>query len=236
MPKADVADVARVRAVLVRIHRARRFIGVQFAGESQVHQSIILGVEEDDFVIDEQFAGERTESAPPGSACTVLAEDRGISVSFATRVVEPSGARAARDYRLALPATITREERRDAFRVGLGGRAGYVVRIQAPNGNALCEATIRDLSATGLSLEVGKSRSAEFAVGTRLPECRLHIGDIAPFECDLEVRRVDKPDASRTTARIGVEFINLPADRRRALERVLMGEERDRRRRGARTN
>ena len=229
--KAD-RSTAKVRAVLARIHRARRFIGVQFDGEARIHQSLILSVDGDDFVIDELFAA-GDAVPPPGSECTVTTQDRGISVSFATRVVAPPPTRTDCDYRLALPASIDRNERRNAFRVKLGGRGGYKVEIRSPNHDDAWEAMIRDLSTTGVRLEIPKVIADALIEGARVDGCRFQIPDTLPFECGLEIRRLEEPDGPRPIVMLGAQFIDLPTDSRRALERVLMREERERRRRGA---
>lgn len=116
------------------------------------------------------------------------------------------------------PAALLRLQRRESYRLPLSATATATLLPGADaDGRTL---RVLDLSAGGLALAVPDDAIHGFQPGTRLPPCRLQLGDAEPVPVAVEVAWTARDGVRGNTAwwRAGCRFAELPA----ALEQQLM--------------
>jgi len=121
-------------------------------------------------------------------------------------------------FRVPWPEAVLRMQRRESYRLPLSATATATLLPGADaDGRTL---RVLDLSAGGLALAVPDDAIHGFQPGTRLPPCRLQLGDAEPVPVAVEVAWTARDGVRGNTAwwRAGCRFAELPA----ALEQQLM--------------
>lgn len=216
-----------VCSTLARLGKARQFIGIRFNGDRTLHHSLILEVLPDDghLVIDELQPDDKGVHGQPGQACEVTCTERGVRLRFDTTVIESGLEDDGRFYRLALPKAIEKDERRAAFRVYVPAMSKMTATVPSPFEKPWAP-RLRDVSVAGVKLEFREPHASGLRRGTVLAGCVFRITDELTIECDIEVRNVAAQTEPSPHVMIGARFVELARDRKRALERALMIEQR----------
>jgi c-di-GMP-binding flagellar brake protein YcgR len=120
----------------------------------------------------------------------------------------------------ALPRSMSRLQRRDAYRVAPPVESTarlWLSDPQAESGERRVQ--VLDVSANGLGLGMSAQNSDLPAVGDLLQGCRLELPGFAPIRCTLSVRAVaPAPEGGRGGLRIGCEFSTIDAHAARAVQ------------------
>lgn len=199
---------------LIVAQRAQAIIDIALIGSTEHFQSAILAVDPSAqcIVIDELFPAGFV--ALPGQRVIVtlrLENDR--RESFGTEVLSRDDAGG---YRLRLPESVDYRQRRAAFRVPVPQHWAHSGEFFAP-GSSRCAATVRDISPSGIRLEV--LEWSPLKQGDTLEE--LHFELLGHhYECRASVRNIRVKGSS--SIEIGAAFIDLPRPQQRALERSIM--------------
>lgn len=206
---------------LIEAQRASAIIDVDIDGAGGRYQSVILQVDPQvgSILIDELFpAG---FSGLPGQPLTITVRRLdGSRSSFTTRVIERRNIDGADNYLLTLPASIAYQQRREVFRLRLGRRGGVVSEFQTAD-QQFCAATVHDLSATGICLEL--QNSVQVAAGDVLTGLDFDF-EQQRFSCQARVRHVYCDRAGKIM--VGAAFYDFPRLQQRALERLIMQQQR----------
>lgn len=120
----------------------------------------------------------------------------------------------------ALPRTMSRLQRRDAYRVAppVESTARLWLRDPRAEGGERRVAVL-DVSATGLALGLRENDGGVPEVGEVLAGCRLEFPGSAPIRCALTVRAVARTtEGERSGLRIGCEFDGIDTAAARALQ------------------
>lgn len=120
----------------------------------------------------------------------------------------------------ALPRTMSRLQRRDAYRVAppVESTARLWLRDPQAEGGER-RVTVLDVSATGLALGWRENDAGVPGVGEVLAGCRLEFPGSAPIRCALTVRAVARAtEDERGGLRIGCEFDGIDAAAARAVQ------------------
>ncbi|MDB6061944.1 MAG: hypothetical protein JWM78_2047 [Verrucomicrobiaceae bacterium] len=199
---------------LIVAQRAQAIIDIAVAGSDQRFQSAILGVDTaaQTIAIDELFpqgyrakAGQRVRLS--------LRLDGDHRESFDTEII---GAEADGRYLLRLPASVDYHQRRSAFRVPVLKQWARNGEFFTP-GSRRCEAAVRDISPSGIRLEIVEW--SPLKQGDTLEE--LHFELLGErYQCRASVRNIRVKGSS--SIEIGAAFIDLPRPQQRNLERSLM--------------
>lgn len=223
----SVDERARVLAVLTRLVRGHILVSVTSAAHRGTFPSMLLGVDAaaSTLTLDELAPASAHALVNPGLRLTVSTRLDGLPVSFRARVLGVEHEDGAAFYRLSLPGTIRRRQRRTHFRVPAG--AGHPVKVHIGDaGTGLVHGVVRDISEGGISARMegdGVLRSA--GRGEALP-CTLFLSDEERVHARLVICHLSEPDARGNTV-VGGRFLDVtPADAR-VIRRLVARLERD---------
>ncbi len=220
----DVDPALRqIYLALFDVQRSHALIDVAIDGSDARFQSIILGVDprRGTVTIDELFP--RDFYGLPGQPLLVTVRlDGGRKLCFDTRIVARQDEGGDLVYQLALPQTLDYDQRRAAMRLRLGDDLAVSSEFVAPN-RARCLARVRDLSATGIRLQLPDGVTV--TEGDALSDLNFEFAGRS-FQCSASVRNV-RASADGATE-LGAAFVNLPKSDQRSLSRVIMQLQRER--------
>lgn len=227
MPSATTAELdpalRHIYLTLFDLQRSHALIDVAVDGSDARFQSIILGVdpERGTVTIDELFP--RDFFGLPGQPLVVTVRiDSGRKLSFATHILARREEAGDVVYQLMLPQTLDYNQRRAALRLRLGDELAVSSEFVAPN-RRRCLARVRDLSATGIRLQLPDNVSV--AEGDALDDLHFEFAGRS-FQCTASVRNVRTGAEGETE--LGAAFVNLSKSDQRSLSRVIMQLQRER--------
>lgn len=150
-----------------------------------------------------------------GTVARVTYQRGPASYSWLTNVVEAEG---ARDWSLAYPTAIERNERRIVTRHRVLGRAGF--RLHIDTGDGVVRALpLFDASAAGLGF-IHRPDLRSVVDGARL-QGRLVLPDGTAVEVELEVANLRPVPGGGSDRVVGCRFVGLPADNQIRIAKAL---------------
>lgn len=215
----DMKALRDVYLNLFEVQRSHALIDVAISGTDARYQSIILDVDplRGSLAIDELFpAGFVGLPGQPVSITVRL--DGARKLTFNTHILVRSETDGLETYTLALPESLDYNQRRGAFRLQLGQGWGVISEFVGPD-KQRCSARVRDLSSTGLRLELPDS--ASMATGDQLLDLQFEFGG-RHFHCGADVRNVSEQKRVGENIVIGAAFRDMPRIEQRSLERMIM--------------
>ena len=216
----DRHAVRQVYLNLFDVQRSHALIDVAIDGVDAHYQSIILSVDPElgNIVIDELFPAGFV--GLPGQPVTVTVRlDGNRRLSFNTHIVaRRDDAEAIDSYTLALPVSLDYNQRRGAFRLQMGHGWAVVSEFRSPDLQH-CSARVRDLSSTGIRLELPQSLALN--EGDALEDLQFEFAG-RHFRCGADVRCVSNTSERGDRFLIGAAFRDLPRIEQRSLERMIM--------------
>ena len=201
---------------LIGAQRSHAIIDVHPAGDRQVYQSTIVGVDLDArcIEIDELFpVGFSGRRGQPLAVTLRLPNNR--RERFATRLLDVGTDSGAPRYRLALPTGFTYEQKRQTYRFRLGARLGGYAEFRTTE-HFLCSGSMQDISVRGLRVKL--QQQVALAPGTVLDSLNLEFSGLR-LQCQGMVRSCGTDIGG--DAVVGIELLNLPRPQERSLERCL---------------
>ncbi|MDB6061286.1 MAG: hypothetical protein JWM78_1389 [Verrucomicrobiaceae bacterium] len=218
-PTDDMRAVREIYLNLFDVQRSHALIDVAIDGVDAHYQSIILDVDPQRgaITIDELFPAGFV--GIPGQPVTVTVRlDGARRLTFNTHITARRDDDNSIDsYALALPATLDYNQRRGAFRLQLGQSWAVVSEFRAPD-QQQCSARVRDLSSTGIRLELQKPLPLN--EGDVLEDLQFEFAG-RNYRCIADVRSVMNHDRGDRFV-IGAAFRDLPKQEQRSLERMIM--------------
>jgi c-di-GMP-binding flagellar brake protein YcgR len=153
----------------------------------------------------------------PGQPLTITVRlDGKRRLSFTSTILARETEEGIESYRLALPEFVDYNQRRGAYRLQLRGGWGTVSQFRAQGQNR-CSATVRDLSSTGIRLEL--KDQVPLAEGDVLTDLQFEFAG-RMFQCQADVRNVAQNDGDATV--VGAAFRDMSRVEQRSLERMIM--------------
>ncbi len=225
-PGADLA----LNQTYLQLHQAQRqrsFIEVKVKGDDVVYQSIILALdpEEQTILIDELFptgfvgmAGQRVSIS--------IRQKAGRKLAFDSVIKEQYKDDGTPIYVLAMPKDMERDQRRSAYRLPISRTMNIESHFTGPDQQRYL-AKLRNVSSTGISIEVEAEDAAEFHYNDQLTEVAFDFAG-TNIDCELAVRNVEVTESDHPRVLIGAEFIDLPYLEKNGLEKSIMRIQRDR--------
>lgn len=141
-----------------------------------------------------------------------------VKLQFRAPRAEPTVFADAPAFRVRLPESMLRLQRRNFFRVRVPATRPILLRLGEDadgRGRAL---RVVDLSCGGVGAIADRS-VGPIAPGTVLTGCRMDLPDIGPIGCSVEVRHANmRPDH---TLRLGLRFVDLPPAMATLLQRYI---------------
>lgn len=220
---SDLGALREVYLNLFDVQRSHALIDVAIDGTDARYQSIIIGVDPERGVleIDELFPAGFV--GLPGQPITITVRlDGKRRLTFNTHIISRRDDGQLESYWLALPESLDYNQRRGSFRLQLGQGWGVISEFLAPD-QERCSARVRDLSSTGIRLEVvGGTKPS---TGDVLHDLHFEFAG-RNYQCAADVRNVTNlsANASEKSDRflIGAQFRDLSRVEQRSLERMIM--------------
>jgi c-di-GMP-binding flagellar brake protein YcgR len=206
---------------LIEAQNTRAIIDIEIEGRGYKYQSVILSVDPaaGSILIDELFPAGFNGCA--GQAVTIaIRRQDGSRAGFATHITERSSAGGVDNYRLSLPGSVGYQQRREVFRLRLSRGAATHSEFQTTD-RQFCAAVVRDLSATGIRLEL--QNSIQVAAGDLLTGLDFEF-EQHRFHCQAAVRHVHNGRSGEIV--IGAVFRDISRSEQRLLERIIMQQQR----------
>lgn len=226
-PEGD-PSLNRTYVQLYQAQREHYFIDVQVDGDDVVYQSMILDLdpEEKTILIDELFPT-GFEGLPGQRVEICIRQPKGRKVRFDSQILEQHVHDDAPVFVLAMPEEgLYADQRRKAYRLAVGSGIQIKPHFVGPDQQNYL-ARLRNLSSTGLGLEVEVDDTRQFNFNDRLKHVEFDFAGVT-FDCDMTVRNISAADEAQKKVLIGAEFVDLPALEQRVLEKSIMRIQRDR--------
>ncbi len=213
----DIFAVRQVYLNLFDVQRSHALIEVGVDGTDAHYQSIILALDPEagTLTIDELFPAGFV--GLPGQPLTVTVRlDGKRRLTFNTHILARQNDQGLESYRLTLPEFVDYNQRRGAFRIQFRNGWGVASQFVAPDQHR-CSATVRNLSSTGIRLEL--QDSAPVVAGDVLTDLQFEFVG-RNFQCQADVRNVTNGDDDSII--LGAAFRDLSRVEQRSLERMIM--------------
>ena len=157
-----------------------------------------------------------------------------VDVKFQTTRAIGAGYHGHAAWRVPVPASLLRIQRREFFRLALLNTATARVprcriELQREDRTYMAPCLIMDISCGGFA---GSISSVDFPlVNGRHYECTLELAARGTLQCALDIRSIHTPahPAPHTQRRFGARFVNLSLGDQSRLQRYILLQERDKR-------
>lgn len=220
----DMRSLREVYLSLFEVQRSHALIDVAIDGVDAHYQSIILDIdpERGSITIDELFPPGFV--GLPGQPVTVTVRlDGSRRLTFNTQITSRiADGRDVDSYFLALPENLDYNQRRGAFRLRLGQGLVATSAFTTPDQQSV-SARIRDLSSTGIRLELPQSLPLQ--EGDVLQDLQFDFAG-RRFHCAADVRNLHSVQDHGEHIIVGAAFRDLPRPEQRSLERMIMQKQR----------
>ena len=229
----DSAVLRNIYMTLMRFQRNHNLVQVKFKGDEVTYQSMILRVnpEEQYLYIDELFPKTDGFIGLEGHTITVIVKEKGMTVSFDSKILKRGKEDGALYYKIELPTEIDKQQRRGAFRIQMDDALGVDVGVELDNSaDESLIATVKDISSTGVRLVI-QGEHKKIRSGTVLANLKLSYGDGEFFICNLDVRNSQLEQEPHHHTLVGGQFINLNSEDKKQLEKFILKTQREIRRR-----
>ncbi|HEY1328095.1 MAG TPA: flagellar brake protein [Casimicrobiaceae bacterium] len=219
--QSRIEIVGLLRAVAA--HRA--LVTVQFGGSGDFVVSAVLAVnpEFEEVVLDygaDEAAMQRLLRSDRLRIDTQLDH---VRIHFEADVAEAVRFEDGLAFRIRLPDSVLRFQRRDSYRLKVPLGRPLVCEVPASEqGTERLRLRVRDISVAGVGLS-DYPKQFRVAIGIVWPACRINLPDLGPLTADIEVMHVTEGDARRC----GCRFRNLSFAMQNLIQRYITRVERE---------
>jgi c-di-GMP-binding flagellar brake protein YcgR len=221
--------------ILRGLMKSGALVTLYFNGGREFVVSAVLAVEaERGFVILDSGANrELNDRLLRGGEMSVVSSQDGVRVQFACRKVEGVSFEGRLAFRIAVPDSVIKLQRREYYRLPTPLINPLKCEVPAAEGERV-EMPIADISLGGVCL-VGERAGEALALGSVLEGCRIVLPEAGTLQANLCVRNsylvMLKNGAS--SRRTGCDFIKLGAQQEAMVQRYIIRLERERRAKSA---
>ncbi|MFC0166595.1 flagellar brake protein [Pseudoduganella danionis] len=228
----EVESRKEIVSLLRGIGAKKQLIRMLIQGENDVCVTSILDVDEasSTVILD--------TSVDPGQHKRILSSSRlsfetsldKVRILFAADAVSTATYGGHPAYRIAIPASLIRLQRREYYRIATPVSNPVRVLLRLPDDlGGPTSFPLADISCGGIAILDNKMVLGE-AVGREYHDCRLELPEIGMVSTDLQVRNsLDLTLLNnKTNRRLGCEFINISRGNLAAVQRYITRLERER--------
>jgi c-di-GMP-binding flagellar brake protein YcgR len=144
----------------------------------------------------------------------------GAKIRFSSSGAKEVKHQGASALAIRFPASLTRIQKREAFRVKTGSAAACFLPVP---GRGSVKVPVNEISVGGVSLHLTHAEDV-FSMGQTIAGCRFELGSVGAINCTLEVRSL-KRTPSRMLA-LGCRFVSLPKSSEALVSRFVAQQER----------
>jgi c-di-GMP-binding flagellar brake protein YcgR len=222
--KFRIRSRMEIVGLLRAVSKHREIVTVQFGGGQDFVVSAVLAVNPDyeELVLDygaDEAAMQRLFRAPRLRLSTQLDH---VRVSFNAEAAEAVSFEGGKAFRVRLPESLLRFQRRDAYRLKIPLGRPLMCHVPAPGDGTPLAIKVRDISVAGVGL-TDYPASLVLGMGTVLAGCRINLPDLGPLIADIEVMHVTQGEVRRC----GCRFRNLPLPMANLIQRYITRVERE---------
>lgn len=225
-----------IASVLGALQKAGSLVTAYFgAGNDFILTSIVhVAADEDEVILDYGADAATNLRALKANNVTFVAAHERIKIQFSAESLSKSRFDNRDAFRMRLPQTLLRLQRREFFRIvtPLAQPLKCVIPTQDKEVDAPAEASVADISCGGVAL-VGFNASARVESGMCFRGCQIQLPDAAAVTADLLIKStyvVTHKNGSKHL-HAGCEFVNMPERIRASIQRYINAVERERRKR-----
>jgi c-di-GMP-binding flagellar brake protein YcgR len=234
-PVDEIGDDDRFRihsrmeivGLLRAVSAHREIVTVQFGGAQDFVVSAVLAVNPDfeEVVLDygaDEAAMQRLLRAQRLRVTTQLNQ---VRIQFQADVAAVVNYEDGPAFRVRLPDSLQRFQRRDAYRLKVPLGRPLLCEIppsETAGGTQALRVRVRDISVEGIGL-VDYPKELRPATGAVWSGCRINLPDLGPLVADLEVKHATEGDVRRC----GCHFRNLPLSMANLIQRYITRVERE---------
>ena len=152
-----------------------------------------------------------------------------IRVQFTASHIESTSFGGRPAFRIPLPDSVLKLQRREYYRIATPITAPLVCEIPLADGSRI-DASIVDISVGGVGI-LGCPPGLVLEEGVIYPGCRISLPEIGEIVTDVQVRSIVDVTlrSGQPSRRWGCQFVNLPANMQVLLQRYIIRLERERR-------
>ncbi|MBK6980952.1 MAG: flagellar brake protein [Betaproteobacteria bacterium] len=200
--------------ILRDIAAKHALLTIHFSGGADFIVTSLLAVNPDfeEMVIDcgaDPVVNARLLAAPRLTAVTFLDH---IKIQFSTAGAQQTSFEGAPAFRIRMPDSLLRLQRRNYYRVKVPLARPVVCRVAHPaQPGRLLDLKVLDLSVGGLALLVNPA-DFDREPGGLVEDCKISLPDHGHFHAELEVRNAEvlAENAKHRLKRLGCQFLLLP--------------------------
>lgn len=217
---------------LEMLQQHHSFIEVKFPRLQQSFQSLILELhpEESYLLLDELYPPNGRQALVEGDTVEISGRDRGVNVSFFSRLLLREIVDDMPAYRMELPEEIGISRRRCAYRIYVERETGLRIDIR-PDEQTVLDAGIVNLSSEGIKLNVEGDISGRLEHHRQWEGCLIRLPGDIDIDCDIEVRNAYVMRRPRLQTLVGAKLHIAQAPQRAKLDQYLAAVQRRQRRR-----
>jgi len=157
-----------------------------------------------------------------------------IKITFDSKFAEPTFFEEQAAFRMRLPESVIRLQRRASYRATAPVLSAPAVMLPGETGLESLKVRISDISCGGLAFSL-LAEKAEIERGKVLFGCRLDMPQVGAIEVGIEIRHVDtyRDGAGRPMKRFGCKFLRLSGASTTLIQRYINQVDVDRRKSAA---
>jgi c-di-GMP-binding flagellar brake protein YcgR len=242
MTDAASADEGRFRIhsrveiayILRSLMKSNALVTAYFGSGKDFVVTAVLEVDDRGFVVlDSGSNPELNERLLRSGAVDVMSTQDGVRVQFASRDVQPVSFEGRLAFRLPLPDSLLKLQRREFYRLPTPLVQPLKCEFTSPQGERY-ELPLADISLGGVCL-VGEAAGFTLESGVELDGCRITLPDVGMLQTRLCVRNCYTVTLKNgvQSRRTGCEFVKLGPQQEAMVQRYIMRLERERRARHA---
>ena len=228
--QGDKARQQQTYLPLYQLQQRHRLVDIKVGHNETPFQSMILDVNVDDriIIIDELFPKVPKPHQLPGQLVQVRGKDAGAIIRFQSVILKDQNTDLLTSHQLKLPKTVTKNQRRNAYRIDIDHRQKTTISLKTTNDIQL-KGNLIDLSASGARIGFSEPLPPEVRRGVILPFCKLRVENHLDLECVFDIRNLTTSESNEHNNYIGGVFMFMPPKEGRALNRFISKTDRERR-------
>ena len=224
---------AEILAVLRGLQKHRAMITIYFDQGREFILTTILSVnpEFEELVFEHGADSRANQSLPKASRLVAVTHQDRIRIQFSTSHAALTTHQDRPAFRMRLPDSLLRLQRRDFFRldVPMGKAVKAYVQVDPAQPERLLEARLLDISCGGMAM-IGTDDGDALEVGRVYPACSINLPGVGTVSAPLEICSIADVmlKNGNRNRRIGCRFVKLSGAMQTIIQRFINTTERER--------
>ncbi|ACE85255.1 flagellar brake protein [Cellvibrio japonicus] len=225
LPEADTnlslaSHIPDQYLVLWQLYKQRQLLEIRLGSASRTYQSMILAldIERGLMWLDDLFPQQLILDT--GDEITIRHHRQSEQLLIRTHITALGSTYGASGLAVPLPEQAHYTARRASARFHVASETPILVRIRTLGQDPCC-GTLQDISSGGIKLHVAGNLLPHLRHGVQLPLCEFRLNDELQIHCRARVCAFRLMRAPYRCTQISLEFLDLPVEKRIAIEHYL---------------